>query len=87
VSRARGTGDWLNTCKSLASSSRFECLPVVKIPEGDLWTYDLKLEMAMERYEPHGAKVYQFDIWEVIGDHDVCPGILVARLTLRQPHE
>lgn len=31
--------------------------------------------MAMERYEVHGVKIYQFNICEAIGDHHLCPGI------------
>jgi hypothetical protein len=32
--------------------------------------------MAMgERYELHGAKVYQLNICEAIGDRHLCPGI------------
>lgn len=27
----------------------------------------------MERYEVHGVKVYQLNICEAIGDHDICP--------------
>ena len=36
-------------------------------------------EMAMERYEVHGVKVYQLDICEAIHDHDLCPGITSLR--------
>jgi hypothetical protein len=35
--------------------------------------------MTMERYEVHGVKIYQFDICEAIGDHDVCPGVTTLK--------
>jgi hypothetical protein len=31
--------------------------------------------MAMEQYEVHGVKVYQLNVCEALGDHDLCPGI------------
>jgi hypothetical protein len=37
--------------------------------------FALRSDMAMERYEPHGVKVYQLNICEAIGDHHLCPGI------------
>jgi hypothetical protein len=38
-----------------------------------------KPEMAMERYELHGVKLYQFDICEAIGEQDDCPGITTLK--------
>ena len=37
--------------------------------------FALRSDMAMERYELHGVKVYQLNICEAIGDHHLCPGI------------
>jgi ATP-dependent DNA ligase len=39
-----GATDWLQIDALPVSSNRLECLPVEKIPEGDLWTYELKLD-------------------------------------------
>ena len=36
-------------------------------------------EMALERYELHGVKVYQLNICEAIGDHPLCPGITTLK--------
>lgn len=42
--------------------------------------FALRFDMAMERYELHGVKVYQLNICETIGDHHLWPGIATSKL-------
>jgi hypothetical protein len=65
---------------------KVECaVPPDWIKETEVWELAVdsistgKPEMAMERHELHGVKLYQFDICEAICEQDDCPGVTTLK--------